>query len=83
MKLVDKSGHPLGRQYVCSKQSRRLDFDELVRGYETESGKVVVITDEEFESVAPEMSGDIVFLGADSEVKRKLVPNGEIQLPYG
>ena len=30
-----------------------------MRGYETDSGKMIVITDEEFESVAPEMSGDI------------------------
>jgi DNA end-binding protein Ku len=59
MKLVDKSGHALGREYHCSKEDKRLDQDELVRGYETDSGKMVVITDEEFESVAPEMSGDI------------------------
>jgi DNA end-binding protein Ku len=59
MKLVDKSGHALGREYHCSKENRKLSQDELVRGYETDSGKMVVITDEEFESVAPEMSGDI------------------------
>jgi DNA end-binding protein Ku len=33
--------------------------DDLVRGYETADGRTVVITDEEFESVAPEMSADI------------------------
>ena len=55
MKLVDKSGHALGREYHCSKEGKKLDQDELVRGYETASGKMVVITDEEFESVAPEM----------------------------
>jgi DNA end-binding protein Ku len=59
MKLVDKSGHALGREYYCSKEDKKLDQDELVRGYETDNGKMVVITDEEFESVAPEMSGDI------------------------
>jgi DNA end-binding protein Ku len=59
MKLVDKAGHALGREYHCSKEDKRLSQDELVRGYETDSGKMVVITDEEFESVAPEMSGDI------------------------
>jgi DNA end-binding protein Ku len=59
MKLVDKAGHALGREYHCTKEDRKLEQDELVRGYETESGKMVVITDEEFESVAPEMSGDI------------------------
>lgn len=59
MKLVDKSGHPLGRQYRCSKEGKKLDQDELVRGYETDAGQRVQITDEEFESVAPEMSADI------------------------
>jgi DNA end-binding protein Ku len=59
MKLVDKAGHALGREYHCSKEDKKLTQDELVRGYETDSGKMVVITDEEFDSVAPEMSGDI------------------------
>ncbi len=59
MKLVDKSGHALGRQYYCSKEGKKLNSDELVRGYQTEAGKMVEITDEEFESVAPEMSADI------------------------
>ena len=59
MKLVDQSGHALGREYHCSKDDKKLSQDELVRGYETDDGKMVVITDEEFESVAPEMSGDI------------------------
>jgi DNA end-binding protein Ku len=59
MKLVDKSGHALGREYHCSKEDKKLGQDELVRGYETDAGKMIVITDEEFESVAPEMSGDI------------------------
>ncbi|HKR37515.1 MAG TPA: Ku protein [Steroidobacteraceae bacterium] len=59
LKLVDKSGHALGREYHCSKEDKKLDQDELVRGYENDAGKMVVITDEEFESVAPEMSGDI------------------------
>jgi DNA end-binding protein Ku len=59
MKLVDKSGHALGREYRCSKENKKLNQDELVRGYETDAGKMIVITDEEFESVAPEMSADI------------------------
>ena len=59
MKLVDKKGHALGRRYHCSKEDKELDQEELIRGYETDDGKMVVISDEEFESVAPEMSGDI------------------------
>jgi DNA end-binding protein Ku len=59
MKMVDREGHALGRQYRCSAEDKKLSAEDLVRGYETESGKMVVITDEEFESLAPEMSRDI------------------------
>jgi DNA end-binding protein Ku len=59
MKLVDQSGHALGRQYHCSKDGKKLATDDLVRGYPTDAGKMVVITDDEFDSLAPEMSGDI------------------------
>jgi DNA end-binding protein Ku len=38
MKLVDKAGHALGRQYHCSKEGKKLDNEELVRGYETDDG---------------------------------------------
>ena len=59
MKLVDAEGHPLGRRYWCPKDEKILDNDELVRGYQTESGKMVVVTDEEFAAAAPEKSRDI------------------------
>ena len=79
MKLVDKSGHALGREYHCSKEDKELDHDELVRGYETDDGKMVVITDEEFESVAPEMSGDIELRGF---VPLEQIPPMYFQKPY-
>jgi DNA end-binding protein Ku len=74
LKLVDKGGHALGRQYRCSKENKRLDNDDLVRGYETEAGKMVEITDAEFESVAPEMSADIEL--------RNFVPLQQIPIIY-
>lgn len=79
MKLVDKSGHALGREYHCSKEDKQLDQDELVRGYQTDDGKMVVITDEEFESVAPEMSGDIELRGF---VPLEQIPPMYFQKPY-
>jgi DNA end-binding protein Ku len=79
MKLVDKSGHALGREYHCSKENKELDNDELVRGYQTDEGKMVVITDEEFESVAPEMSGDIELRGF---VPLEQIPPMYFQKPY-
>jgi DNA end-binding protein Ku len=79
LKLVDKAGHALGRQYHCSKEGKKLDNDELVRGYETDEGKIVEITDEEFESVAPEMSGDIEMR---SFVPIEQIPPMYFQKPY-
>ena len=79
MKLVDDEGHPLGRRYYCPKDDKILDGKDLVRGYETESGKMVVITDEEFESAAPEKSRDI-------ELKRFVpvdaIPPSFFERPY-
>ena len=79
MKLVDKAGHPLGRQYHCSKECKKLDHEDLVRGYQTDAGKVVVITDAELESVAPEMSGDIELR---SFVPLEQIPPMYFQRPY-
>ena len=79
MKLVDKDGHPLGRQFHCSKEGKKLTNDELVRGYETDSGEMIVITDEEFASVAPEMSGDI---DLRSFVPLEQIPPLYFQRPY-
>jgi DNA end-binding protein Ku len=79
MKLVDTEGHALGRQYHCSKEGKKLDYDDLVRGYETDDGKMIVITDQEFESVAPEMSADIELR---SFVPLEQVPALYFQKPY-
>jgi DNA end-binding protein Ku len=79
MKLVDKAGHALGREYHCSKEDKELDNDQLVRGYQTDDGKMVVITDQEFESVAPEMSGDIELRGF---VPLEQIPPMYFQKPY-
>lgn len=79
MKLVDTDGHALGRQYHCSKEGKKLDYDDLVRGYETDEGKMVVITDQEFDSVAPEMSADIELR---SFVPLEQVPALYFQKPY-
>lgn len=79
MKLVDKAGHALGRQYHCSKEGKKVDYDDLIRGYETDDGKMVVITDNEFESVAPEMSADIELR---SFVPLEQIPPLYFQKPY-
>jgi DNA end-binding protein Ku len=59
MKMVDAKGKPLGRQYYCPKEDKKLSKDDIVRGFETEEGKMIVITDEELEAIAPDKTRDI------------------------
>ena len=73
MKMVDAKGRPLGREYF-SDEDDKLTPDELVRAYKADDGKMVVVTDEELESVAPEMTRDIEL--------RRFVPRNEIPAPY-
>lgn len=73
MKMVDAKGRALGREYF-SDNDEHLTQEELVRGFETDEGERVVITDEELESIAPEMTRDIEL--------RRFVPRGDIAPPY-
>ncbi len=69
LRLVDDDGTPLQRRYVCSKDGKELDWDDIVRGYEIEKGKFVPVTDEELEAVEPRKSREIdlqVFVEEDS-----------------
>ena len=74
MRMVDAKGSPLGREYYSAEDEGGLSDDEIVRGYETDEGEMIVVTDEELESVAPEMTRDIGL--------RRFVPRGEIAPPY-
>ena len=74
MKLVDAKGRPLGRRYYCPKDEQKLSPSDIVRGFETDEGKMLVITDEELESVAPEMTRDIEL--------RRFVPVDQIPPSY-
>lgn len=59
LRMVDEEGTPLQRKYFCPEEDVPLSGDELVHGYELENGKVVVLTDDELESVDPKKSRDI------------------------
>lgn len=56
LKLVDAEHHLLKRRYFCPAHERFLTREEIVRGYEVEEDRFVVVTDEELESIAPESS---------------------------
>ncbi len=59
LRSLSPDGEPLVRRYYSQKTERDLDADEIVRGYEVDKDKYVVVTDEELERLAPEKTRDI------------------------
>jgi len=69
--MLGPEGEPLARRYYSQKTGRDLNADEIVRGYEIDSDKYVVVTDEELERLAPKQGRDI---DLRRFVKRESVP---------
>jgi len=68
LKMIGPDEAPVQRRYVCPKDEKVLDADDIVRGYEIEKGKFVVVTDDELEAIEPRKSREIdlkVFVDAD------------------
>jgi DNA end-binding protein Ku len=59
LRMLAPDGAPVQRRYVCSKDEKPLEADDIVRGYEIEKGKYVVVTDEELEAIEPRKSREI------------------------
>jgi DNA end-binding protein Ku len=59
LRMLGPEGTPLSRRYFSSKTGKDLEDAEMVRGYEIEKEKYVVVTDEELERLEPEKSRDI------------------------
>lgn len=59
LRMLGPNGEPLARRYYSEKTGRDLEQDDMVRGYEIDKDKYVVVTDEELERLAPEQSRDI------------------------
>lgn len=70
MHMLDEDGTPLRRRYICPEEGKPIEADEIVRGYEVDDGKYVVVTDEELEGLEPQKSRDIDL--------RRFVPQDEI-----
>ena len=69
LRMLSPDGTPLARRYYDPETDREVTRDEIVRGYEVEEDRYVVVTDEELESLAPEKSRDIdlrVFVDRDA-----------------
>lgn len=59
MRMLGPDGAPLRRVYFCPEDDEPVPSEDLVRGYEVERGKFVVVTDEELEALEPKKSRDI------------------------
>ena len=91
LKMIGPDEAPVRRRYVCSKDGKVLDADDIVRGYEIEKGKFVVVTDDELEAIEPRKSREIdlrVFVDVDAidpmyfERAYFLVPSGGTNKAY-
>jgi len=66
--MLGPDGVPLSRRYYSVETNKEFDDDEMVRGYEIQRDKYVVVTDEELERLEPEKARDIdlrLFVKAD------------------
>lgn len=59
LRMLGPDGLPLSRRYYSQKTGKDLDADSMIRGYEIDKDKFVIVTDEELERLAPEQSRDI------------------------
>src|SRR5437762_6472835 len=59
LRMLSPEGEPLSRRYFSHKSGKELDDEDMVRGYEIDKDRYVVVTDEELERLAPEQSRDI------------------------
>src|SRR5437868_11874916 len=57
--MLGPDGVPLSRRYYSPESGKELDDDEMVRGYEIDKGKYVIVTGEDLERLEPEKSRDI------------------------
>src|SRR6266568_3396515 len=59
LRMLGPDGEPLARRYYSQNSGDDLDGEQMVRGYQIDKDKYVVVTDEELERLAPEQSRDI------------------------
>jgi DNA end-binding protein Ku len=59
LRMLDEDGTPLSRRYYCPNENREVHPEHLLRGYEVDQEKYIVLRDEELEALAPEKSRDI------------------------
>ncbi|MEX1216825.1 Ku protein [Saccharospirillum sp.] len=59
LRMVDAQGNFLQRRFFGSDDSKPLDAEDLVRGYEYEKDQFIIVEDDELEALDPEKSREI------------------------
>ena len=59
LRMLGPEGEPLARRYYSQKSGKDLGDEAMVRGFEYDKDRYVIVTDEELERLAPEQSRDI------------------------
>jgi DNA end-binding protein Ku len=59
LRMLGPDGTPLRRRFFCSKHNEALEQADIVRGYEVEKDRYVVVTDDELRALAPKLSQEI------------------------
>jgi DNA end-binding protein Ku len=59
LRMLDADGTPLARRYYCPEHGREVPPEEIVRGYEIDKERYVVVEDHELEALTPRKSRDI------------------------
>src|SRR5436190_24396065 len=54
LRMLGPEGEPLACRYFSEKSGNDLEDDDMVRGFEFEKARYVIVTDEELERLAPE-----------------------------
>jgi DNA end-binding protein Ku len=59
LRMIGPDDKPLKREYVAAETGTDLDVSQMTRGFETDKGNYITVTNEELERLAPEKSRDI------------------------
>jgi DNA end-binding protein Ku len=59
LRMISGTGTPLARRYYCSRDSKEVASNEIVRGYELDDGSYVIINDDELEDLEPQKTREI------------------------
>jgi DNA end-binding protein Ku len=85
MRLLSPDGIPLARKYYCPAENRPIERENIIRGYEIEKGKFIIVTDHELDSLQPSKSREIDlrrFVPAD-QIDPKFLDRSYFLIPVG